>query len=607
MSILVLNCGSSSIKAALFDEHTLGRILDIRVAEIGTATSRLQVDKCVSSISAGDHGQALDIVFESLRKSGCRLSEISTVGHRVIHGGEQFLRPTVVNDEVEFAIDAVSALAPLHNQICLAGIRAARKALPQCIQVAIFDTGFHATLPTRAKLYALPADVTSANNIRRFGFHGISHEYVTQLAAQAVKKPISQLRIISCHLGNGCSVAAVENGRSVETSMGMTPLEGLVMGTRSGDLDPGVIIQLLRGEVHSPNELELMLNHKSGLLGMAGTSDMSDIENRAAEGNESSRQTIQVFTHRVRKYIGAYAAVMGGVDMIIFTGGIGENSALIRHRIVQRFDFLGAQLDEDRNRNAMVSLMSPLELISADSSRVKLAVIATDEEKSIAASTILALAPEKATLRPPPVPIAVSARNVHLDNATLYALFGDGYTLTPDYPLSQPGQFVARETVTLVGPRNRIDNVRVLCPTRSDNQIEISRSDEFFLGIDAPVRASGDTDNTPGITLIGSAGRITLERGVICALRHIHMHEDDAKNYQVTDGDLVDVAIDKANQDLIFRDVLVRVSKDFKLEMHIDTDEANAAGVEFEATGTLVLRQKNEVLGGIRNNNWSAT
>ncbi len=587
MTTLVINSGSSSMKVALFNGQSYERLLDVRISDIGESNAMLHVGKDSSIVPVESHIQALELIFDTLSSCGHTLSEITAVGHRVVHGGDELVEPTVITGAVEQTIESMNKLAPLHNPACLAGIRAARKLLQFCPHVAVFDTGFHSTLPTRAKLYALSDEVTSAHQLRRFGFHGISHNYVSLATASALKTPIKQLRIISCHLGNGCSVAAVEGGRSVETSMGMTPLEGLVMGTRSGDLDPGIVIQLMRDPVRSADELDVLLNQKSGLLGMTGTNDMREIEQRAADGDESCRRAIQVFTHRVRKYVGAYAAAMGGVDAIVFTGGIGENSALIRHRIAQRFDFLGANLNEDRNRDAKVSAKSSIIDISTSTSRVKFFVVATDEEAAIATSINKTLQPPLSASSLPPIPVAVSARHVHLTEATIHILFGRGHELTPDHPLSQPGQFAAQETVTVIGPRNRIDGVRILGPARVKNQIEISRSDEFFLGVDAPIRASGDTDNTPGITLLGSRGKITLENGVICALRHIHMHPDDAKLFNVQDGDMVDVAVNGGGRDLTFGDVLIRASEQFNLEMHIDTDEANAAGLQSHGMATL--------------------
>ncbi|GAC22279.1 acetate/propionate family kinase [Paraglaciecola arctica] len=386
MTILVINSGSSSIKAALFNDQSLVRLLDARVNDIGGSNPQLCVGKESSDASAETHAQALTLIFAALSHCGYNLFDITAVGHRVLHGGEALVEPTIVSTEVEQVIESMNKLAPLHNPACLAGIRAARKVLEHCPHIAVFDTGFHSTLPAHVKHYALPNEVTSTYHLRRFGFHGISHDYVSRATASALNKSIKQLRIISCHLGNGCSVTAIEGGRSVETSMGMTPLEGLVMGTRSGDLDPGIVIQLLRDCVDTADELDTLLNRKSGLFGMTGTNDMREIEVRAANGDENCLLAIQVFTHSARKYVGAYAAVMGGVDVIVFTGGIGEHSVLIRHRIAQQFNYLGASLDEDRNRDARVTAASPVIDIATSTSKVRIVVVATDEEAAIANS-----------------------------------------------------------------------------------------------------------------------------------------------------------------------------------------------------------------------------
>jgi len=588
MSIFVINSGSSSIKTALFEDHSLERVHDVRVERIGESGTEIRVDGRVASVQSKDHSEALHIIFDRLSENGLDLSAIAAVGHRVLHGGEKLVEPTILTDEVERLIESMNALAPLHNPACLAGIRAARKVLSSCPHVAVFDTGFHSTLPSRAKLYAVSDEVASEYRLRRFGFHGISHEYVSRMAADALGASLRELRMVSCHLGNGCSVTAIEGGRSVETSMGMTPLEGLVMGSRSGDVDPGIIIQLMRGRFRSADQLDALLNQQSGLLGMTGTINMREIEERAAKGDDSCRRAIQVFTHRVRKYTGAYAAAMGGVDAIIFTGGIGENSASIRHRIAQRLDFLGARLDENRNRDAKLTLQQSVIDISTPMSRVKLMVVATNEEVAIAKSVTETLRGCQRVSESSRIPVAISARHVHLTEETIQALFGHGHELTPSRSLSQPSQYTARETVTLIGPRNRIDAVEVLGPARIKNQVEISRDDEFILGVDAPVRASGDTENTPGLMLVGPAGCVTLENGVICALRHIHMHPNDAIRMQLHDGDLVDVAVDGDKHNLTFRDVLIRVSEQFRLEMHIDTNEANSTGLQSYVVGTLI-------------------
>jgi len=591
MNILVINCGSSSIKWAVVDSNTGQHLMDACIEGIGETEVVLRVGDQKAKLSAcPDHESALQHVLAQLESA---VINFAAIGHRVVHGGEQFTHPTRIDDHVCNALAKLRTQAPLHNPACLAGITAFRKRFPQLPQVAVFDTAYHATLPPHARAYALPVHISRKLGIRRFGFHGISHESVARQAAQFLGSDLGQLRLITCHLGNGCSITAIENGRSLETSMGMTPLEGLVMGTRSGDLDPGIVIKLMRELDLSVDELEYMLNRESGLLGMAGSNDMRVIEELAATGDEAARLAIQVFTHRVRKYIGAYAAVMGGVDAIVFTGGIGQNSPMIRQRVAQRLEFLGAQLDENMNRDVQVRLDNPVFDISVPHARTRILVVATDEEGLIAEQTAQNIeAPSsEPTLQEHEVkmvPIAISARHVHLTEATIEQLFGPGYQLTHKHPLSQPGQFAAHESVTLIGPKRSIENVRIVGPPREANQVEITRTDEFHLGLDAPVRVSGELKNTPGITLAGPHGSVQLPRGVICSHRHLHMTPQDARSWGVAHGDSVNIAIDSEGRDLEFRDVIIRVSDNYKLEMHIDTDEANAAELNNGDAGVLV-------------------
>ena len=595
MHILVINCGSTSIKAAILNSNGGERVTSLKVERLGTPEARATIGDAGGPFSVDpDHEEALKATLPKMLELLGEGVQIQGVGHRVVHGGAKFTAPTRIDDEVLASIEEVAPLAPLHVPNNLAGIRAARQALPDVPHVAVFDTAFHATLPHRAQQYALPAELVEKHGLRRYGFHGTSHSYVAHAAASHMGEDLRNLRIITCHLGGGCSVAAVEYGRSVETSMGMTPLEGLVMGTRSGDVDPGVLLMLMREEGLSVDELDELLNRESGLTGLSGVgNDMRDIENRAAEGDERCREAIQVFCHRVRKYIGAYAAVMGGVDAIVFTAGIGQNSATVRHRIAQRLDFLGARLDEDKNRDARVDRTSPVAEISSPHSRCRLFAVRTDEEHAIAQATAkLAIEADQVKSPQLTIPIAISARHCHLTQETVEALFGEGYKLTERNPLSQPGQFACNETITLHGPKRTLEGVRVLGPVRSQNQVEISRTDEFYLGLDAPVRASGDVDNSPGLTIEGTEGRkVELEQGVICAWRHIHMTPEDARAFGVEDRDVVEVAVDSHGRDLIFGDVLVRVKPTYKLEMHIDTDEGNAADLSRSSEGALVATE----------------
>ena len=585
MHILVVNCGSSSLKAALVDPETGNKVSKVKVERIGEAEPTVRVNGGDRTLcDAPDHAAALAIALP-LASNG---ATIDGVGHRVVHGGEVFDASVRIDDETVAAIDALSALAPLHNPANVSGISAARERLPDLTHVAVFDTAFHSTLPRRARAYALPTELAEKHRVRRFGFHGTSHSFVSRRAAEHLGRDVCDMRIITCHLGNGCSMAAVEYGRSVETSMGMTPVEGLVMGTRSGDVDAGALIALMRAEGWDAAELDRVINKESGLAGLSGVgNDMRDIEARAAAGDQRCRLALHVFCHRVRKYVGAYAALMGGVDAIVFTGGIGENSSVVRHRVAQRLEFLGAVFDEDANRELSLSADAPVASLSSPSSRVALLAVATDEEWEIAREAAR-LVERRDEVKPLTIPVAVSARHVHLTQETVEALFGPGSTLSVYRPLSQPNQFAANERVNLIGPKRTIENVRVLGPTRSKNQVEISTTDEFALGLDAPVRASGHVAGTPGITLEGPAGRVTIKEGVICAWRHIHMQPEDAERFGVADKDVVDVRIESDMRDLIFGDVLVRVSSTYRLEMHIDTDEANAAGISRGTEGVLV-------------------
>jgi len=410
-----------------------------------------------------------------------------------------------------------------------------------------------------------------------------------------VQRPLDELRLITLHLGNGASACAVEFGRSAETSMGNTPLEGLVMGTRSGDVDAGVLLALLRTGDYDIDALDELLNHQSGLAGLSGLgNDLREIERAAADGHDRARQAINVFAHRARKYIGAYAAAMGGVDVIAFTGGIGENSASMRGRILQRLEFLGVVLDEDRNRDASVVKDKDFARITTERSRVEAIVVKTNEELMIAreSARVVNASTAKAVQE---IPIAISARHCHLTQETFEKLFGKNATPTEYKPLSQPGQFACEERINLIGPRDRIEGVRLLGPLRNVDQIEISRTDEFKLGVDAPVRDSGKVQNSAPITVEGPEGTVHLSEGLICARRHIHMHSNDAEQFNVKDKDEVSIAV-------VVGDVLIRVKDSYALEMHIDTDEANAAELGRGATGALQHTDVDDVTENVYEN-----
>lgn len=583
MHILTINCGSSSLKANITDTSSQTNILEMRIEKMNE-NPIIRFNKEEWLPIAPD-----DIIKNSLLLLKEKASDItlSGVGHRVVHGGNFYSKPTLINEEVIRNVEKLSFLAPIHNPLNLKGILEAQNIFNNLPHVAVFDTAFHHTLPRRAQRYAIDKDITEKHGIKRFGFHGTSHEYVAKKAAEYLNTDLRQLRLITCHLGNGCSMTAIEYGRSIETSMGMSPLEGLVMGNRSGDIDPGILLYLMKYENWDIDQMNDFLNKNCGLKGMTGISnDMRKVIEEAANGNDDCQLAISIFTHQVKKYIGSYATIMGGVDAIVFTGGIGENSGVIRENIAQGLSFLGAHIDLVANKNINPTV-NQVGDFSSPNSRIKLLAIKTDEELAIALHTAELIKNNNRVNKSLSIPIAISARHVHLSQEDVEKLFGAGHQLTPFKPLSQPGQFACEEQVTIIGPKNKLERVRVLGPARSKTQVEISRTDEFFLGIDAPIRESGNTENTPGCILEGSNGKITIQNGVICALRHIHMTPQDAEDFGVKDKDIVEVKI-LSERPLTFGNVIIRVSPSFKLEMHIDTDEGNAAEINSGIEGALI-------------------
>lgn len=601
MKVLVINSGSSSLKYELFDLRDEASLMSGIVSRIGMDgaqhTYRCAGAEASLPVEAPDHEAALGMILPLLSGvPGAPIrnpSEISAVAHRIAHGGSLYRGPVVIDRAVTDEIRRLVPLMPLHHPAMLAGIEACRKTLPDAPHVAVFDTSFHSAIPEEAAIYGLPYEI-SAQGVRRFGFHGNSHEYVALKAAEHLETPLRRLNIISCHLGNGASVCAIQRGHSIDTSMGFSPLEGLIMGTRVGDLDPGIIPYLMRTYKLNIDELDEMMNRKSGLLGISGvSSDMRETLAAAEEGHARALLAIKTFCYRIKRYIGAYHAVLGGADVLIFTGGIGEHSRGIRARCVQGLERLGFSVDPVRNDRCAVDANTPVCDIGARHTNVQILVIATDEELMIARQCARAL-DFKRSIRHDllatdkrPIRLSVSVRHVHLSKRDVEALFGPGRVLTEKTRLHLDSDYASNETVNLIGPRGRVDNVRAIGPERARTQVEISRTEEFKLGIDAPIRESGDLDGTPGIILEGPAGRTEIPEGVICAMRHIHMSPEDAENYGVKDRDIVMVRIG-GERELIFGDVMVRVKPGYKLEMHIDTDEANAAELPPVAQGYLV-------------------
>ena len=392
MNVLVINCGSSSLKFQLIDAETENLIAKGLCERIGIEGSRLVYspiggEKVTIEEYMPDHTKAVQMVLDALTNEEYgvvkSLDEIGAVGHRLVHGGEKFACSTLVTDEVIEAIKECNDLAPLHNPANLIGIDACRKLMPNVPMAGIFDTAFHQTMPSEAYMYALPYEYYTKHGIRKYGFHGTSHKYVAERCAALMEKPIEDLKIITCHIGNGGSIAAVKGGKCMDTSMGFTPLDGLEMGTRSGILDPAVVLFLMDNENLSSKDMNTVLNKKSGLAGVSGvSSDMRDVTAAAKEGNERAKLALDIFAYRVKSYIGQYAAVMNGVDAIVFTAGIGENDIATRLACASGLEYLGVSVDADKNnvRGGEVE-------ISADGSKVKVFVISTNEELAIARET----------------------------------------------------------------------------------------------------------------------------------------------------------------------------------------------------------------------------
>jgi acetate kinase len=392
MKIFVINCGSSSLKYKLFDMRDEDVLAEGIIERIGIENSFLKYEtkegtdiKIEHEIPT--HKEGIELLIETLLSDEHGvledMDEIKAVGHRVAHGGEKFAHSTLIDDEVMKEIEDISDLAPLHNPANLMGIEVCKELMPETPQVAVFDTAFHQTMPEEAYTYALPYEYYEKYGVRRYGFHGTSHGYVANRAAEMMDEDINDLKIVTCHLGNGASIAAVKNGESVDTSMGFTPLEGLVMGTRCGDIDPAIIPFIMDKEDMTASEIDSVLNKGSGLYGVSGvSSDMRDIEGAADEGNNQAQVALDIFNYRVKKYIGSYSAAMGGVDAVVFTAGIGENAIETREEILSDLEYMGIKIDKKAN-----DIRGKEQIITTSDSTVKAMVIPTNEELVIAKDT----------------------------------------------------------------------------------------------------------------------------------------------------------------------------------------------------------------------------
>lgn len=394
MNILVINCGSSSLKYQLIDmtsTDVLAQGLVERIGIDGILTQKVEGrEKYVVNTDLPDHKAAIDLVLKTLidDKQGVikSMDEISAVGHRVVHGGEKYSTSVLVNDEVLKEFEELTKLAPLHNPANVTGIKACQALMPSTPMVAVFDTAFHQTMPEKAYMYALPYEYYENDHIRKYGFHGTSHKYVAGETAKVMGRNIKDLKIVTCHLGNGVSVTAVDSGKSIDTTMGFTPLDGIIMGSRSGSIDPAIVTFLQKEKGYSPEEVDTILNKKSGVLGVSGVgTDFRDIRAAANSGNERAILTMDIYGYQIKKQIGAYAAAMGGLDAVVFTAGIGEHAPEVRIRALSGMEFLGIKIDSAKNDNQDVG--DGMEISTSDS-KVKLYVIPTNEELMIAQETL---------------------------------------------------------------------------------------------------------------------------------------------------------------------------------------------------------------------------
>ncbi|MDD7183447.1 acetate/propionate family kinase [Peptostreptococcus porci] len=394
MKVLVLNCGSSSLKYQLIDMSNESVLCKGLVERIGIDGSVLKHEKDgldgkhVVEVEMKDHKDAIKHVLEAVAHPEVgavkEMSEIEAVGHRIVHGGEKFASSALLTDEVIEAINECVELAPLHNPANLMGVEACKAILPDVPQVGVFDTAFHQSMPKKAFIYGLPHELYTKYGVRRYGFHGTSHLYVSQKAAEMLGKPVEELKIVTCHLGNGASLTAVDGGKSVDTSMGLTPLEGLIMGTRCGDIDPAIVPFVMKKEGLDADGIDKLMNKQSGVYGMTGiSSDFRDIEDAANNGDEKAQVALDAYCHKVKKYIGSYVAAMNGVDAIVFTAGLGENGISMREMICKDMDFFGIKLDAEKN-----NVRGKERVISTDDSKVKVLLIPTNEELMIARDTV---------------------------------------------------------------------------------------------------------------------------------------------------------------------------------------------------------------------------
>lgn len=592
--VLVIESHPTTVRYSYFDVERELQNREGVIEQIGEARARHTVRKLrgkAMTTTEGTHRAAVEAALEALMEPGGpleRIEDLSVIAHRVPHGGERFGKPMAIDDVLLDGIRQELGVGGEEARASLKGIEACQAVAPGVEQVAVFETAFFQAVPAHAYVYALPYELYRRDGLRRYGSNGVAHRQAALLAAAHLGRSLEEVRVVSCCLATEPSVCAVAGGRAVDVTAGMTPRGGLPGLTGPGDLDPEVVLRLCRSEGASPGALESLLTQSSGLRGLSGIGGgLDELAAAAEEGNARAALGLDVMAHAIKKAIGASIAVLGGVDALVFTGPHGKAATALRARAAGGLEGLGLHLDPKLNAapeagpDGIGELSPPLApakilLVPADGHRM----IASEVLDTVGRADLAALFRSRRL----PIPIGISAHHVHLTQEHVETLFGSGHELTFRGELSQPGQFACEEQVTLVGPRGTVERVRVLGPVRSATQVEISRTEEFKLGIDAPIRASGNVKGSPGLRLEGPAGCLELSEGAICAARHVHMSPEDALRFGVRDRGLISVRVE-GGRGVSFRDVLVRVHPDFRLDMHVDTDEANAAELGPDAVG----------------------
>jgi acetate kinase len=593
--LLIVDCGDASLAYQYY--HTDNEMSNVWGVVEGIGSSAARHVSCAlrleETLPAGPTlADAAQSVIERLTSGPSAplktIGELTAVGHRVRHGGETYSQATLVDGSLVGDIASVTEFVCPENGSCLAGMEAFRRLLPGTPQVAVFDTAFFATMQPRAFLYGVPYEWYEQQGVRRYGRSGLAHQQAALLASAHLQQPLDALNLITCHIERAPSVCAIRHGRAIDVTGGFSGLEGPPGAATCGDIDAGLMGQATALCGGDPREVVRALTERGGLLGISGTSGgFADLLRAAGNGDERAELALDVFCYRLGKEFAAYSALLGETDAVVFTGAAGTTLPALRARTCSSLDGIGLELDDELNRAPSPDARGVSD-VSLPHSSARILIAPTDESRMAASLTAEAIGRGEVShailAKRRPIPIGISAHHVHLSQAHVEALFGPGRELTFKLPLTQPGQFACEETVDLVSSKGRVSRVRVLGPARNATQVEISRTECFSLGIQAPIRMSGDLSATPGIRIEGSAGAVEIEEGVICARRHLHASPEEALMLGLRDKDEVSIRV-TGERPVVFGDVAVRVHPEYRLDVHVDTDEANAARLDRGAVG----------------------